>query len=344
MLQGAVIIILSVLFLLFIKSKRPVLALISVLAILGVIVLENETSFHAVSSAIQRPGENIVVEFKTPDSQRELIFAAHYDSKTDVLDHIQRAIFVKLMPFMLIMGVLISVLTYLGGKFKILETRPVRALFLLGATSLVIFSLSAFIWLGGYLFLGEETHSPGAVDDGASVVALLKMADDIHLGKLDIGDSDVTILLTDGEEVGYQGAYHYTKDRFEEKPEQQKKRPVYLVNLELVGQSGTIFHSQKTCSVFVCYAADSELINRIREVWSKSSDQPAEPLKSLTDDSFAFGAVGIPFVTIGNTGIPGLGFNGFHSTADNMDRVDPENLLRMVQFLENIVLSYSAPR
>jgi len=248
MLQGAVIIILSVLFLLFIKSKRPDLALISVLAILGVIVLENETSFHAVSSVFQRPGQNIVLEFKAPDSQRELIFAAHYDSKTDVLDHVQRTIFTRMMPFMLVMGLLISILTYLAGKFKILNAKPLRAIYLMGATSLVIFSMSAFAWLGGYIFLGDKDHSPGAVDDGASVVALLKIADDIHLGNLDIGHSDVTILLTDGEEVGYQGAYHYTQDRFGETSEQLEK-PVYLVNLELVGQRGTIFHSQKTyCS------------------------------------------------------------------------------------------------
>ncbi len=339
MLLGVSIIILSILFFLFIKSRRPVLALISVLAILGVIILENETSFHAISSLIQRPGENVIIEFKSSDSQRELVFAAHFDSKTDVLDHLQRAIFLKLMPYILIIGILISILTYLSRKFNILNARPLRGLFLLGGIGLVVFSCSAFIWLGGYIFLGEEMHSPGAVDDGASVVALLKMADDIHRGELDIGRSDVTILLTDAEEVGFQGAYHYTKERFGEKAENLKK-PVSLINLELLGQSGTLFHSQKTCSVFVCYKADSELISRVRKVWSGISDQPAVPLRKLNDDSFTFGKVGIPFVTIGNNGEPGLGLGKFHSTADNMDRVDAQNLQRMVQFLEKIVRSY----
>ncbi|MBU2512365.1 Zn-dependent exopeptidase M28 [bacterium] len=339
LLLGVTIIILSVLFLLFIKTRRPFLALFSVLAILGVIILENETSFHTISSLIQRPGENIFVEFKTPGSQRELVFAAHYDSKTDVLDHEQRSIFLKLLPYMLVMGILISFLTYLSKKFKILNARPMRSLYLLGAFALVVFSLSAFAWLGGYIFLGEDKHSPGAVDDGASVAILLKMADEIHQGNLDIGQSDVTILLTDGEEVGYQGAYHYTKEKYGEEV-QIRNKPVYLFNLELMGQSGTLYHSQKTCSVFVCYPADADLIARVVNVWSNISDKPAEPLRSMTDDSFAFGAIGIPFVTIGNTGLPGLGYGGFHSTTDGMSRVDPENLQRMSLFLEKIIESY----
>ncbi len=339
LLLGVAIIILSVLFLLFIKTRRPILALISVLAILGVIVLENETSFHAISSLIQRPGENIVVEFKAPDSQRELIFAAHYDSKTDVLDHEQRAIFLKLMPYMLVMGILISFLTYLSKKFEVFNARLIRGFSLLGAAALIIFSLSAFVWLGGYIFLGDEEHSPGAVDDGASVAVLLKMADNIHRGNLDIGRSDVTILLTDGEEVGYQGAYHYATTRFGKEAETGNK-PVYLFNLELMGQSGSLYHTRKTCAVFVCYPADSDLIARVGEVWNTISPQPAEPMASITDDSFAFGAVGIPFVTIGNTGLPGLGYGGFHSTADGMERVDPENLQRMALFLEKIIESY----
>ncbi len=339
LLQGVTFILLSLLALLFIKKQRSLPALICVLGILGVITLENFTSFHIVSWVLQRPAENIIIEFKTPDSQQEVIFAAHFDSKTDMLDHIQRSVFVKLLPFMLLLGIIISLLTFPGNRLKLFNNKLFRFISLLGALGLVIYSLTVFLWLGGYIFIDKKDQSLGAVDDGASVVALLNLAKNISQAKIYIGLSDVTILLMDGEEVGYQGAYFYVNQRFK-KSKIKETKPVYLINLELVGQSGTIYYSEKACSIFVCIPSDTDLKKKVQAVWQELSNIPAVPKSKTTDDSFTFARVGVPFVTIGNTGEKGVGYAGFHSKADNMERVDSENLTLMTLFLNKMIESF----
>jgi len=51
-------------------------------------------------------------------------------------------------------------------------------------------------------------------------------------------------------------------------------------------------------------------------------------------------AAGIPAITIGNAGIPGLGEGGFHSTKDNFSRVNMENLTLMIRALELYIETY----
>ena len=50
---------------------------------------------------------------------------------------------------------------------------------------------------------------------------------------------------------------------------------------------------------------------------------------------------GIPAVTIGNSGYPGLGEAGFHSSADNPGRVNIDNLKLMIRVLERYIEGYS---
>ena len=59
--------------------------------------------------------------------------------------------------------------------------------------------------------------------------------------------------------------------------------------------------------------------------------------KSITDDSQRFMAAGIPSITIGHNGVPGMGRGGFHSEKDNMGRVNPDNLALMVKVLEKFI-------
>ena len=42
-----------------------------------------------------RRAENLVIKFSPPEPKRELILSAHYDSKTELLDHHQRMFFLK---------------------------------------------------------------------------------------------------------------------------------------------------------------------------------------------------------------------------------------------------------
>ncbi|MCP4682552.1 MAG: M20/M25/M40 family metallo-hydrolase [Desulfobacterales bacterium] len=340
LLQGIAIILLAVIFAYFIVKKRPVLALVAFMAIPAIIILENEFHIYVVSPLLQKTGENIVMSFKAPDAVRELIFAAHYDSKTDVWDHIERAKILTLFPYALLLGLLISVWTFITNRFSGLDRKPLRATALCLTALLVIYCGFAFSWLGGYIFLGNERESFGAIDDGGSVVSLLALARDIREGRVKQGKSDITILLTGAEEVGLQGAHSYVLKRFGNPGEKTPDPPAYLINLELVAQNGNMVHWQKVGSLFTHYPADAGLVKRMDMVWKGISGRSMDVEERLSDDSFMFGRAGIPFITVGHTGLPGPGLGGFHSPQDSMERVNPENLHLMVKTLEKFIDSY----
>ncbi len=92
-----------------------------VLAIPAVVILEVDMSRHVVSLLLEKPAENIIMNFPSPDAARELIFCAHYDSKTDFWDHIQRQKIVKLFPLFLVLGMVLSIWTFFVKKFEVLQ-------------------------------------------------------------------------------------------------------------------------------------------------------------------------------------------------------------------------------
>jgi len=120
----------------------------------------------------------------------------------------------------------------------------------------------------------------------------------------------------------------------------EPRPPASLVNLELVGQNGNMLYWEKVGSFMIFYDADARLIERLDRIWTDMSGKPMDVAPKLSDDTKNFGAAGIPFVTVGHTGLPGLGLGGFHSTQDNMARVNPDNLALMIETLGRYIESY----
>jgi hypothetical protein len=338
-LLGLATLILAVLFFILILKRKPLLALITVLIILLVLILEVEMNIHPVSSLMTKPSENIIVSFKAPDAVREIIFSAHYDSKTDFYDHAQREFVTKLLPLFLAMGLLLSIWTFFMNRYDALKKTGLKAFTMLLAASFVIYCFFAFLRLGGFIFMSKDEKSLGAVDNATSVVTLLAMARDIKNGNVNIGKSNITLLFTSGEEVGLQGARWYAQERFKEKQAQQKL-PTSFVNLEVVAQNGNMVYWKRVGKLFRFLNPDSDLIKRLNEVWKGISGKPMDVIDKISDDSFEFGDVGIPFITVGHSGLPGLGMGSFHRETDSMERVNQENLRLMIKTLEKFIESY----
>ena len=53
-------------------------------------------------------------------------------------------------------------------------------------------------------------------------------------------------------------------------------------------------------------------------------------------------SAGIPAITVGNSGLPGLGEGWFHSNLDNPGRVNPDNLKLMIKALERYIEGYNS--
>jgi acetylornithine deacetylase/succinyl-diaminopimelate desuccinylase-like protein len=173
------------------------------------------------------------------------------------------------------------------------------------------------------------------VDDGSSVAALLVLSKDIHDGKVNSGNSNITIVFTSGEEVSLQGAHAYILERFGKG--QKPAVPISMVNLEMAGQNGPMVYAKKDGQFLIFYNADAGLAEKLGAAWKDVAGTEIEQLPSITDDAQRFMAAGIPAITVGNSGLPGLGVSSFHSTKDDPGRVNPDNLKMMIKALERYI-------
>ena len=197
-----------------------------------------------------------------------------------------------------------------------------------------------FLGFGGYILIAPDRQSFGAVDDGSSVAALLALSRDIHDGKVDNGNSNVTIVFTSGEEVTLQGAHAYVLERFGKG--QKPAVPISLVNLEIAGQGGPMIFWKKDGVFIKFYDADPGLAERLGAAWKEVAGTAMEPRPAITDDAQRFMAAGMPAITVGNAGLPGLGEGWFHSTRDDPGRVNPDNLILVIKALERYIEGYNS--
>jgi hypothetical protein len=213
-----------------------------------------------------------------------------------------------------------------------------RSIYRILAIGFPVYWALVFMGFGAYIALGPAQESPGAVDNGGAVVTMLAMVKDIHDGKVSPGDSNITFVFTQGEEVTLQGARHYVDSRV--RAGIDPGIPPRLVNLELVGQNGDMIYWEKVGVFLRFLPIDTTLRDRLNVACKELTGAEMSPRARLTDDSFCFMRAEIPAITVGHAGIPGLGLGGFHSPADNMDRVNPDNLSLMVRVLERFIESY----
>ncbi len=337
LLVGYACFLLSLLVLFFVIKRKPLPILIAALGIPVLLFMEFEYFIPLVSPLITKTGQNIIVNFPSVNAVRELIFAAHYDSKTDFFDHIERAKVYRFIPIAGVIGLLLPLWVLLRKKFAALGRPSLSIATVCLAGLLSAYWALAALGFGGYIFLSGQ--SCGAVDDGGSVVTLLTLAKDIKEGRVKTGNSTVTIVFFAGEEVGPQGSRHFVKKYFKDDAA-ARTVPASLVNLELVGQNGNMLYWAKN-GVFLSFLeTDANLRKRLNAAWKGVSGKTMDAGGSITDDALHFLRAGIPAITVGHTGLPGLGEGGFHDITDCMDRVNPGNLTLMRKTLKKYIEGY----
>lgn len=328
----------ALLFVIAIVKKRPKIALVLALGMPLLLVAEMEQFTPVVSWIGSKPGSNIVVQYQVPQPARELVFMAHYDSKTDFWDHEQRAQVYRLMLPFFGLALALALWTFAVRRRQALGRGAPRAVAVALATLYLGYIGLVALGFGGFVFVDQRHDSPGVVDDATSVTALLALAKNIQQHKVDLGTSNVTIVLTGGEEVILQGAHHYVKERL--KRGIDPNVPVSLVNLELAGQVGQLNYRRGDGVFLKFYAPDPALRERVGAAWKAVSGQDMVEGEPSTNDAERFHAAGLPAITIGHDGLPGPGHHGLHSEADNLTRVDAKNLELTVRMLEKYITSF----
>jgi hypothetical protein len=267
-----------------------------------------------------RRGENILIEFEPPGARREIILSAHYDSKTELLDHRQRAYLFRHMN----LGIL---LTLLLGCWGPLDAWLVNnAIHWIGV--LLTIPLLLLAWgMGLHLSLGRTLKpSQGAVDNGAACVILLGLAEKLSQRESLPPETKITLALFTGEEVNMQGSRAYVESR-------AWPLPASALNLEIMAQNGGYIYWEKDGDAFRSLATASSLNQTYSAAVEKVTGAPAQPAGLVNSDGGSFLFAGIPAASAGTLDTR-LGETGLHRPTDNLERVVMERLPQGVEILQ----------
>jgi hypothetical protein len=287
-------------------------------------------------------GENILIEFEPEEASQELILCAHYDSKTELLDHRQRMFFIKNLR----LGILLTGLAGLLGALDgwLLGNGSGWAGLAYGLGLLATLPLLFLAWgLGLNLSTGRLLQpSQGAVDNGVACAVLLGLADllnkELRLAQTaadfrsPLRRTRLTLAIFSGEEVNMQGSRAYTRDR-------DWPLTTAAVNLEVLAQDGAYVLWEQDGSALRLEACSPKLNELVVSAVRAVTGQSPRFVGPLNSDGSSFLAAGVPATTMG-TYHSRLVDTGFHRPTDNLDRVVMERIPEGVEILVKLIQLY----
>ncbi|MSP13483.1 MAG: M28 family peptidase [Chloroflexi bacterium] len=311
----------------------------AVIALVGLLggLLDIGFGIPLISWPGARYSPNILVEFEPAHTEQELILAAHYDSKTELLDHARRAIFTRNLRLGIWLTVAMGCLGIAYPWLTSVLSAPVTTAIAVIVALPVLF----LAWgLGLHLALGRlVAPSQGAIDNGASCAILLGLAQDLHQKKVLLDHTRVTIALFTGEEVNMQGSRAYLASRLRPSP---PAWPLAVVNLELMAQDGAYVLWQRDGSVFRQIPTDARLNAEIATVLIQETGASPQSATLINSDAYSFLSAGWPASVLG-TFDTRLADGGLHRPADNLDRVKTARLPEGVHLLSCLVRQHDLP-
>lgn len=270
-------------------------------------------------------GENILIEFEPPQPRQEIILSAHYDSKTELLDHHQRMFLLKcILP-----GLALTLLLGVWGPLDrwLMNSDWGTPFFWIGV-ALTIPMLSLAFAMGLNLSLGRLLKpSQGAVDNGAACAILLGLAKALSEGQSLPPDTKVTLALFTGEEVNMQGSRAFVRNR-------DWTLPASVLNLEIMAQDGAYIYWEQEGTVFRLLSTSNAINEMFSDAVAQVTGCPAQPAGPVTSDGGSFVLAGIPATTVGTLDTQ-WGETGLHRPSDNLDRVVIDRLPQAVTILQD---------
>ncbi len=319
----------------YLALTHKALAAAALPLVVAVIVAELVLHIPIVSGLYQVDAENLVVKFHPSDMKRELIFSAHYDSKTQPFDHHQRSLIIGLSAaaaaaWVVVTGLrwrMFSVQSSVNSTHDVLQ----RA---------IIYILSLHWLTAGFAFGGGSVLKPsdGAVDNAGSVAVMMLLAGE--LAAADLPETGVTLLFTAGEELNMQGSRAYVNDRLAE----GLSHPVFNINLEFVAQEGGYVYWTEDGNLLrqldTCRRLNEILGAAVHRVTGEEL-QPMPPGFVGFSDSASFLAAKIPSTTLSSAGSDELGTRRMHTSLDNRDRLMEDKIPQVVNILKEVACNFS---
>lgn len=307
--------------------------LIAGLSLLGGIL---DVAFHIPFTTWPgaRRSENILIEFEPLHAEQEIVLAAHYDSKTELLDHKGAAFFTRKVNFGIALTVLLGLMGLLDQWLLVSGSNWADIIYWTGiGLGLVMLFLA---WgFGLNLTLGRFLRpSQGAIDNGAACTILLDVADRLARSEISLQRTRVTIALFGGEEVGMQGSRAYVGSR-------DWPLLTVAVNLEIMAQDGDYVIWELEGNGLRRIATTPELNQAVAAVVTDITGNPPRFIGALMSDGFSFLSAGI-LATVLGTHHSQVEGGGLHRPTDNLARVVTGRLREGVEVLTVILEKYDA--
>lgn len=328
-LAGLVALLGSLLYAGLLWRGRAALALVCALALPVLLLAELDGYVPLFGWIGAQEQVHVEATLNAPQAVQHLILAAHLDSKTDLLDHVERApAEVLALPVALLMVIAAAV-----GIRRSRRTAPELTrswLTTVAAVLAVLNGMALFASLSAGAFVSRRSH--GALDDGAACGVLVRLAE--RLAAAPPERTDVTFLILSGEEIGVFGSWVYARDKFAAPPQ----RPTAVINLEFIGATADMGVFAREAFSLRSFTPDPRLLDLLDEVHQQRRGKPLYrfPYPAGTDGR-SFLAHGVSAATIFND-LPEHALpRDLHSAADRRELLNLESLDVALEYLQDVV-------
>ncbi len=260
------------------------------------------------------------------EPKQRLMFMAHYDTKTDVLDHVERSPINLLAPLFIAFMALAAAAAvwgrrregaWAGRTAKVARVASWVAL-VHGALSIVSLSAGAVV----------PDRSAGALDDGAACAVMARVM--AKLQEAPLAQTEVEMIWLAAEEIGVQGSYVHAARRFADGMDV----PTFVVNLEGLGASTDFAIFGTEAFNTRSYKPDPRIVKLLRDVHHERTKRTIDltwypagtDARSLLD-------FGVPAATLISTEPGEVFMRHLHSQDDHHTRLNLGALDETVDYL-----------
>lgn len=295
------------------RSRRRGLAIAIALLSPTLILLELDYYVGWVTWLGATRQEHVIARIAAPAATQRVILTAHYDTKTDLLDHVERTpVDLLSLPMTLVMiaAPLAGILRARGRDHRADPTRFERIV----APATALYGVAVFLVLTGGVVVRQR--SPGALDDGAACAVLVLVAE--ALARTPLPRTTVEVALLSAEEIGVQGSRDFVRARLLPTPPNTA-----VINFELIGATANlaVFGSERF--TLHSYPADPGLLGVLDTVHRRRRNLPLHVTwYGASTDARSFLQEGIPALTLLSDLPEHALARDMHSAGDTRDRVD----------------------
>jgi hypothetical protein len=290
-------------------------------------VLETGRLIPVVTGFLRVPASNLILEVPAEAPRRRVVVAAHYDSKTELLDHPMRLWLLRHARGAMGLALLAGLAALADAALLAAGSAWAGAPFAVAGVSAGVVAVFGGV-LGGNLLLGRWRKRPsqGAVDNGAAVATVVELFGRMTRGELALRHVAVTGCLFTGEEVQMQGARHFVARWTGE-------APWGVVNLEAIGQDGRYGLWDADGTALTRLPLDPALTDSLEAAVLRVTGEESLRLPTINSDGLPFLRAGIPTAVL-STLDRTHGLLGLHSPMDRRERVHGAKVLECVSILE----------